>query len=145
MLTVGVDTYISVDEATEILGGSEEFTRWEALSTEQQENALKEAVMHIDMLTLAGTKLSAEQSLEFPRKPYLYIPQQVKLAQAYEAVEVACGEGSERIRLQSQGVTSITLGSVSESYNGKISGSGMLSTKSARLMRKYIIGSAVIV
>lgn len=145
MIIVGIDTYITLSEAADILGGSAYFESWNALSVEQQESALRSAAMHIDMLPLAGTKLSTEQTLEFPRKPYNTVPQQVKIAQAFEAAEIADSEKYERISLQAQGVTSITLGSISESYNGNIKGGSMMSIEAYRLMRKYIIGSAVIV
>lgn len=146
MLIVGIDTYITASEATEMLCGTAYFENWTALSVEQQESALKLAAMQIDLLPLNGTKTSQSQMMEFPRKPYNYIPQSVKMAQVYEAVESTNAEKSERLELQAQGITSITLGGVSESYNGKGSTNnyGFKSITAYKLMRRYICGSAVI-
>ena len=115
------------------------------MSIEQQEIALKLAAMRIDMLPFESTKLSNEQVLEFPRKPSTVIPRQVKIAQAFEAVEGTDREKSERLELQNQGVTSINLGGISESYGGKVSNGGLMSSMAYKLLRKYICGSAVIV
>lgn len=144
MLTVGVDTYVTVAEAAEILCG-ESFTKWNSLSVEQQENALRLAAMRIDMLPLSSTKLSPAQSLEFPRKPDTAVPQQVRIAQAFEAAAATDGEKTERLELQAQGVTSINLGGISESYGGKVSNYGFVSSAAYNLLRKYICGGAVIV
>lgn len=145
MLTVGVDTYITVSEATEMLCGSNCYEYWNTLSIEQQENALRLAAMRIDMLPFGSTKLSSVQPLEFPRKPDTTVPQQVRIAQAFEAAESTDTEKSERLELQAQGVTSINLGGISESYGGKISNGGLVSSTAYKLLRKYICGSAVIV
>lgn len=145
MLTVGVDTYITVSEASEILCGSNYSEEWNALSTEKQENALRLAAVRIDMLPFVGTKLSSAQLLEFPRKPDTAVPQQVRIAQAFEAAESTDTEKSERLELQAQGVTSINLGGISESYGGKVGNGGLVSSTAYKLLRKYICGSAVIV
>jgi len=49
--------------------------------------------------------------------------------------------GSERAKLQAQGVTAITLGKLSETYGGK--SSGLASGDALKLMRRYIVSSAV--
>ncbi len=54
-------------------------------------------------------------------------------------------EKTEHLELQAQGVTSINLGEISESYNGKAGRRGFMSSASYKLLRKYICESAVIV
>lgn len=87
MLTVSVDSYITVSEETEIMCGTVYFEKWTSLTAEQQESALKFAAMQIYMLPFAGTKMSSAQMLEFSQKPDITVPQQAKTAQAFEAVE----------------------------------------------------------
>lgn len=145
MITVGIDSYITVSEATEILLGTVYFEKWTSLTEEKQESALKWAAMHIDMLPLVGAKLSSAQILEFPRKPDLTVPQHVKIAQAFEAAESTNSEKTERIELQNQGITSINIGGISESYGGKVQNGSLISSTAYKLLRKYLLGSAVIV
>lgn len=78
------------------------------------------------------------------------IPYKVKLASAEECIAAVDEELLKRTALRQQGVTSVTLGTASESYgNG---GSSFLSAESVLLsrqaynyMRQYIAGSVAIV
>jgi hypothetical protein len=79
------------------------------------------------------------------------VPDRVKRATVEEALaRLAAGgtSGVDRAALQAAGVSSISIGSVSESYTGLGSGggaaAGLVSSDSARIMRPYLVGSVVI-
>ena len=130
MLTVGVESYLDVELAdlyvsTQYRSTSAEKKRWNALTTEDKEILLRQACAKIEMLPFGGRKVSTTQTLAFPRLPYQYaqsleIPADVRAAQ----VELALCLGDDsaetakkkRKSLQQSGVTSFSIGGVSESF-----------------------------
>ena len=149
MITVGLDSYITLSEADELLRGDALYDKFTALTQEQQEKLLRAAAMRIDALPLLGHKKDPSQNMEFPRSYQNEVPYQVKAAQAAEAVSVLDSDAENRISMQEQGITSVTLGKVSESYgNGGRSlavQKGLHSSAAFILLRKYIAGSCPIV
>lgn len=148
MLIVGVNSYVTLEEAREYVLGDKMYEKFLALSEEMQEYSLREAAERIDLLPLTGRKKSVMQSMAFPRDHQFDVPYQVKSAQVAEALAAIDGERSERQELQAQGVMSVTLGQVSESYSG--SGAyyislGLKSEKAYYLLHRYIAGSVAIV
>ena len=153
MLTVGTDAYITVSEADEIIAGCHKGSlseKWLALSVEEKESIIRTATYKVDCLPIKGCKHNANQELQFPRGMSADIPYKVKLATAEECIAAVDEELLKRTALRQQGVTSVTLGTASESYgNG---GSSFLSAESVLLsrqaynyMRQYIAGSVAIV
>lgn len=152
MLTVGTDTYITVNEADEILTGCHNgslLEQWLALSVEDKECYLRTATYRIDCLPVSGYKHNAKQTLQFPRGMSTEIPYKVKLATAEEALSAIDTELLKRVSLQQQGVKSVSLGSASESYsddNVSFACSNPLLSKTAyNYMRQFLVGSAVII
>lgn len=148
-LIAGLNSYITLEEANEMLKGEKLYEQYAALSDEQKEKLLRDAALRIDLLNFTGRKKSVMQYMEFPRNYQNEVPYQVKYAQAAEAVCVLDTEAENRRMMQEQGVTSVTLGKVSESYSGTAAGStalhGLHSSAAYALLRRYIAGSCPIV
>jgi hypothetical protein len=146
-----MDTYLSVEAALELLRGllpSSDPARaaFEALSAEDQAVYLRQAALALEGIRYAGRKTDAAQPLAFPRDGMTAVPDAVKRAQALEAV-ARCYTGAEaakRAALQAQGVTSFSVGSLSESY-GAAKAAPLLSSEALRLMSPYRLGAAPLV
>ena len=151
MLEKGINSYLSLDEANDIIKDIDTSGLWQSLSIDEQEQRLIFAALHIDSLMLSSRKHSSEQVLQFPRGRNTEVPRAVLLAQALEALTLSDKQASQRTELQKQGVTSIKLGNTSESYSdsavSKVQSSSqtLTSTIALNLMRPYLLGSAVIV
>lgn len=146
MLTVGTDTYLTVREADALLNGERGAERWDALGDPEKESLLKAAALHIELLRYRGRKYSIFQGLSFPRGLNREIPAAVKRAQALEALALTDAQAQNRRALQEQGVQSVSLGKVSESYSGAAGfQSPLCSMDAVGLLRPYLLGSAAIV
>lgn len=149
MLTVGVNSYITVAEAEELLTGDKLYDSFAALTNEQKEKLLTDAAMRIDAIHFSGRKKSVMQYMEFPRSYMNEVPYQVKSAQAAEAVIVLDQDAESRRTMQEQGVKSVTLGKVSESYDDSSSTRkayrGLYSAAAFSLLKRYLAGSVPIV
>lgn len=99
MLTVGIDTYITVDEATAYV--CEQYVtmhplrvHWSVLTEEERETYLKQALRRLENLNYVGSKIDYYQPLKFPRIAYGRpcewdkVPLNVKRAQAIMALEI---------------------------------------------------------
>lgn len=149
MLTVGTDSYITLKEADEILTSCHNdslLDKWLTISESEKECIIRNATYKIDCLPFSGHKHTVNQALQFPRGTSKDIPYKVKLAVAEECLATIDTELLKRISLQQQGVSSITLGSASESYgDSSVYGvSPLLSHTAYNYMRQYICGSVVI-
>lgn len=148
MLTVGVDTYITIEGVGTYATDNPFYQAFLALSTEEKECLLRKAAMKIDCLPFTGRKKDSSQSMAFPRNHQTDVPNEVKTAQALETLAYLDSEKQKRQDLQSQGVKSVTLGQVSESYGDGIKTGSMSifgNSETYWLLRKYLAGSAVIV
>jgi hypothetical protein len=173
-LTVGTDSYISVADADTYFSGVLYTDEWDAADGATKEKALRMATRRIDGLALIGRKADPAQTLEFPRQLYsdsryaywnqdalrnnsifqppswvaqTEVPDAVLNAVCEEAVALIKGgaDASKREELQRQGVTSFTLGKLSETFSGAPTGNKLLSTTAAQLMRQYTGGSRSVV
>lgn len=72
MLTIGIDSYVSVAEANEIVekyftSTNDMRTKWSALSDSDKESLLRHSCRSINNLKFSGRRATASQQLEFPR------------------------------------------------------------------------------
>jgi len=99
MLTIGIDTYATVAEAdAEIAKSAVRYTDstaeyWSALTEEQKENYLADALDEMENTMYTGRKQMYTQELQFPRFAscqlyYTGIPKEVKAAQAEIALQL---------------------------------------------------------
>lgn len=148
MLTFGENSYVTVSEAEELLIGNKFRESFMVLSTEEKEALLIAAAMRVDSLPFRGRKYDPRQAMEFPRNKMKSVPFRVKMAQVSEAVCVLDSEAENRRSMAEQGVTSVTLGKVSEGYGGT-SGSwdktGLKSRAAYYFLRPYTFGGTPIV
>ncbi len=130
MLTVGTDSYITVEYADEYISGhyragSTDRNRWEALGKEERENFLKAACEELERVKWHGRVVRRDQLLSFPRLPYQdqtaeEAPENIKKAQAELALWLSDEQGQEDLRqrkqIRLQGVKSVSIGSLSMSF-----------------------------
>ena len=150
MLEKGINSYLSLEEANELIKDVDTSGKWRELTDGERKQYLILATVHIDSLMLTSRKHSAEQILQFPRGKSSEVPRAVLMAQALEALTLSDTQAMQRISLREQGVTSIKLGNTSESYSDDSNSSSkqnneLKSKVAISLMRPYILGSAVIV
>lgn len=146
MLTIGTDSYITISEADKYLKCVDGSDAWFNLDDDKKEFNLRRAAWNIDALPLNSYKSSIYQDMQFPRGLEKEIPEQVKLAQALEALALSDVQSAQRRQLKADGITSVTLGSASESYSGNSSRAdiSLISGEAYKLLRRWIKGSVVI-
>lgn len=66
-ITVGTDTYVTVEEADAYYAQSLDFDTWDALDTTQKERALVTATRTLDRQVWQGTKTDPLQDLQWPK------------------------------------------------------------------------------
>lgn len=167
-LIVGTDTYATVAEADAYVSAyhastDAKATAWTAATEGDKNVFMRRAAQIIDGLRLAGIKAVSTQVMAFPRalptavndKFYstvtlLYregwytqpeVPASVKYAQVEIALQLSVGE-PKRIELQRQGVKSISIGKLSETYGG--GRYAVISHEARELLAPYIAGSVPI-
>lgn len=135
-LIVGTNSYVTLEEAEQYIADYYLTTdnlriQWNSLPTEDKQTALRKSARLIDALPLVGRKATNTQTMAFPRirrGPMCLgaeagaIPQEVKDSQVEQTLfsldSVAANQVATRAALQRQGVSSFTLGDLSESYGG---------------------------
>lgn len=155
-------SYISVLEANTFFAEDLRETFWNTFSTPEKEKALLMATSQIDSLPFAGQKITTSQEREFPRFWYLAgkkyywdsidgnieVPNNIKTAVCEQALfnlkfyGNASIEGCQRYVLQEAGVTSISLGGISESYdleNVQLLSKFSVIKKVYNLIQKYLL------
>lgn len=160
-LEVGKNSYVTVAEADEYItshyrSNSKDRQRWSELPEEDKEILLQNACTEIELLPFPGRKADREQELAFPRLPQQYgqaqdPPKRILAAQIELALWLSDGgkqeELSQRQELQGQGVTSFSLGDLSESYQGGVSSAtqntALLCPKVKALLTPYLSGGYV--
>ncbi len=161
-LIVGTNAYISIVDADAYFGMRLFSDSWNNASPDQKAQALIMATKTIDRLRFKGRKALPDQPLQFPRAYYSAalsyaeyasnypsdgwsvekeISQLVKEACCEEAISLLKGI-SKRMELQHQGVTSFSVGDLSESY--KNLGTRLQSREAHELLRPYLIGGVSI-
>lgn len=153
MLTVSENTYITITEADELIAthldkynGLRLF--WEILDDEEKEQYLTRSIEQMETLIIPGRKSRPMQSLTFPRAPSVEVPQEIKLAQAYNALGFLNADmkeaGEENQKLYAR--FGIHFGVVCAS-DGDIFGeipvvkqANLASKKAAQIVTKYVRG-----
>lgn len=139
------NSYLSVADATALLDLRLGSSAWTDANTDDKGRALIMATKDIDGNRFSGYPIASDQALEWPRniqKEALdQIPVDVKQACAEQALWVlqnaSTGGRSDRQQLQSQGVSSYTIGNLSETFSGGFQYGGLCS-ESQRHLRGYI-------
>lgn len=143
-ITVGENSYIDIDGADEYFAGRLHAERWGETSDADKEKALKQATRAIDRQLLRGRKTNPEQELAFPRYPDTEVPEAVKEACCEEALALLDRGDNQRRKLQAEGVVSMSIGSLSETY-AIGSGEGLLSQEAKELLRPWLLGAVNII
>lgn len=164
---VGVNAYSDMEEADAYFAARLYADAWTQASADDRARALITGTSSIDGMMLAGVPASSTQAMGFPRiLPFrpdsgLYyqpimgasgaaaffpaaviestVPQAVKEACFEEALALLKYGDSERVRLQDEGVTAISIGKLSESYGAR---RGKLSSAALDLMRPFLLRGA---
>jgi len=145
-LTVGTNTYVTMDEAETYMDARLGSDIWYSSSDGDKARALRQAARSLDALPLRGEIYDLEQTMAFPRMYWSAyrkrttltdqderyseitryagyvgdgtVPQRVKDAQCEEALELLIGGGEEtRQTLMRQGVIRVSFSSFSETYS----------------------------
>lgn len=153
MLEVGIDSYITLEEAETYIKNyvTDEAikAKWNALTGEQKEVYLRKAVLNIDKLHFGGIKVDSKQRLEFPRKysghysgGYLVeeVPWAIKSAEVEEALFLTNGV-PQSIKNQKKGIKSFSIGDLSETYAMDTISGNVVYANTMELIGKYLIGS----
>lgn len=111
MLTVGTDSYITLEEANAYIEAqyratSELRALWNAITDSDKESYLKQSLQEIDRMQLMGLKYRREQLLQFPRNGW-EVPQIIKDAQAENALGILHYELMDRKRKQMNAVNGL--------------------------------------
>ena len=133
-------SYCTIEEANEYFTGRLHVEVWEQADEITKEKALKQATKAIDRQPLRGRKSDREQTLAFPRYPDTEIPKEVQEACCEEALAILENGNSQRRKLQKEGVQSLTLGNMSETYAAG-AGKGLLSQEAKELLRPWLLGA----
>lgn len=141
--------YATIEEATIYYASHLYAETWTGLSDTERQKALDMATRAIDRLTLKGRKTDPGQALAFPRYPDAEVPQAVKDACCEEALALLERGNSQRRKLQAEGVMSVTVGSVSETYASVLGVGGrvvaidryLLSQEARELLRPWLLGA----
>lgn len=139
---LGSNTYVSsIGEASNLLSGEIYNDAWFAASDDERMVALIQAARINDNFSpYYDEKYDDDQALEFPRSCNyddngdLFIPHDIKLAQCIQANYLLRIKNLTRQDLQNQGVSSIGLGGISESYAQPY----RICFEAAELLSKYI-------
>jgi len=156
-ITVGTDTYATLEEITTILSNYFDTDNFDNASTANQEKAAKQATRNIDSLRLMYQKYDYSQALEFPRNECMqYLDETlgvvgdiVKEAQALETLKILDDRANpDTIKeLQTKGIKSQSIEGTSVTFDGlavqrEINKQDNLISKDARkLLRPYIQSS----
>ena len=150
------ESYVTIEDADAYFDDVLFPEPWTTSDEETKTKALIMASKKIDSLMLIGRRVESDQAQEFPRSIYnsglgcwvdeSEISQCVKDATCEEAIALLRGgtEAAKRAELQRQGVTSFSLGKLSESYSGTSTGNRMQSPAAAQLLSRYTGGSRAI-
>ncbi len=141
-----MDSYATIEYADAYLSGLIGTEAWASVPTYEKEQALATATLRIDSLSALGggfygRKTDQYQRLEFPRDGQNEPPDAVKYACCHEAlslVEITSDKTAQRrSKDRQQGVASVSIGDVSESYVSK-SATRLCSELALSLLKPYL-------
>ena len=119
-ITVGTDTYCTLEEANTYFASTFNNAEWTALSDDTKEIALRMACQRMEQLNYIGTPQVEGQKLQFPRSYtnsiYDGTPQDVKNAQCELALYLYQNQNNQVLTAQQMGLKSISLGNESYSF-----------------------------
>jgi len=149
-----MDPYITITEVAELIEGllpssDPDRKAWAALSEEADKTAfLAQAMLRIESLHYSGRSAVLYQQTSFPRFGQTSVPDEVRKALALEACALTSFVGDtdarQREKLQAQGVTSFSVGSLSEAY-GQGSKRKIRSDMAHYLLMPYLAGGVRLV
>ena len=166
MLTIGVDTYVSVEEADlyvtrNYLSTEAFFITWHDLEPMQKEVFLRRSAREMNSLAYTGRKCTPEQALAFPRflqtsRPMhqtVEVPEDIKIAQIENALSIADPSVAEDAafyqKMRTFGIASYSVGHMSETlvqWNGggnssldKSRTGSLTSTVASLLIQPYLV------
>lgn len=134
-------SYVTTEEATTYFASRLHVEVWTAASAADKQKALDMATRVIDRMPIVSVKASDDQANSFPRYPDEDVPQAVKDACCEEALALLERGNGQRRKLQAEGVTSVSIGGLSETY-AVGSGRGLLSQEAKELLRPWLLGAA---
>lgn len=165
-ITVGTNSYISLADAKTYFSTRLYADAWTAADDDTKSSALIMATRKIDRQKFNGQKANYDQTLKFPRAFYLgqrynrkfgltidnvrgagwYVETEVSNDVIYAVCEEAAAilrigaAANKRAELQAQGVTSFSLGSLSENYGPGSKGEKILSVEAREYLSSYLAG-----
>lgn len=138
-ITVNSNSYVTLEEANNILELVFDNAEWSALTDEQKKVCLINATNKINQLFVKGEKLDSSQELIFPRDWETTVSNSVKMAQCYEALEI-CRYNYKRERELNSGIASRSMDNVSITYAKQANRQrGLYSKDVFDLLRSYLI------
>lgn len=152
--------YVTIEEANKYV--SEHYIKsdqlrvcWEAIDDEDRSALLRKSFQVIEMLPFVGRKTCISQQSAFPRWPSTEVPEAVKSAQIENALVMSDSEASDEAKQYEKmwqwGVSSYSIGSLSESLSqgaygaGASRTSGIVSATASRLLMPFLQGGYKIV
>lgn len=138
--------YVTIDDADEFitshfLSSSIERSGWENLTDDDKAVLLQNAFDSIENNIFNGWKTSDLQENQFPRNGDTEVPDDIKSAQIYEAIENGFGDTTSFDSIE-KGIKSETIGKISTSYfksaYDNIGNNFLKSSNAKRLIKKYI-------
>ena len=140
-----ITAYVTTEEAEAYFANRLHADVWTEAGDAEKTAALTMATRAIDRLQLKGRKTNTDQILAFPRHPDTDVPAAVKDACCEEALALLVRGKSQRKVLQAEGVVSVTIGSVSETYTESgTTARGLLSLEACELLRPWLLGAVAI-
>jgi len=102
MLEIGKISYLLTEESDEIISTlysslDEEKVTWDVLHINDKEAFLRQSLAEIESLMFCGAKTNPNQTLSFPRNGVINVPDDVKTAQAENAIAIM----KERLKARS--------------------------------------------
>ena len=135
-LTLFENTFVTLDEANNYFNNRPNSDLWTNLSSSEKEQALQFATLKINCLPFVGSKLSANQSLEFPRNFSPQLPNEIKYAVCEEALVTV--QNSVHSQNKMLGISSMTIGSSSVSYTNSDSVNVIVSNQANAFLSKWL-------
>lgn len=138
--------YITIEEAdifitSHFLSSSKERTEWESLIDEDKRVLLINGFENIENNKFVGYRTYENQREQWPRNGSEIVPDEIKAAQIYEALEIGFGDTTSYEAIE-KGIQSESIGKISTSYFSNafynFNSSQVKSTTARKLLNKYI-------
>lgn len=139
-----MSAYVTLEEANTYFASRLHAEAWTAAADVDKQKALDMATRAINRTLVKGVKTSYDQTNQFPRYPDAEVPQAVKDACCEEALALLERGNSQRRRLQQEGVQSLSVGGLSETYVAGARGGGLISQEAKELLRPWLLGAVSI-